>query len=771
MKRINKELLNKYILAVINNSKTVIAATLFVTLFMLYNVSSLKLVNDLDRWLPQTDPIIVSTEKINENFGGRHVVVIGLLPKDGNLQNEATLASAERIRQDLLKIPSIIESNVFSLTADKVRDIRGTESGMEIRSFSEVNDFKEAIIRNNTLRGTLVSDDLKATAILADFEYEGFYNPLYNEIMSIVNKERSAELDIVVGGAPVEAAQLERAMEKMPIYFAIAFMIIMVVQLITFGSFQGMFLPMLSSVLAIIWGLGTFSLLGQKLDPVNSMTPILILSVASGHAIQLLKRYYDELSDILSGNPSLSLKQANREAIVASLSKVGPVLIVAGFIVSLAFFSFLSSDIKILRDFGLLAGISVLCILAVEFTFVPAFRALLPVKVPAGHTKYSLLDRVFGFVSRVLSSRKKSLVVFSIVLLGIVILGSGIQRLEVTSTSKEYNLPGTQIRIDNDKLNSTFAGVNTFSILIEGKPGDIKDVNVLRGMEEIQAVANRFPNVGKTISIADYIKRMNAAMHGDELSFNVIPDTTNAVAQYLLLYSFGGDGADFDNLVNQDYSKAVIWVYSKDDSSAEILKLKKQLEQISEKVMPKTVSVEYGGSLLEKSAINEAIVKSKLLSLLQMAFIIFIFTALYFRSFVAGGIVSSPVVIVVICNVGLMGWLGIPLDMGTATVTTIVAGLGADYEIYMLSRLREEYKKDRNLSEALNRSLQTAGKAVVYVTLSIAAGYSALLFAEYQFYPRLGLTMIMSALISCVLSILFLRALIALIKPKFIIKE
>jgi predicted RND superfamily exporter protein len=115
-----------------------------------------------------------------------------------------------------------------------------------------------------------------------------------------------------------------------------------------------------------------------------------------------------------------------------------------------------------------------------------------------------------------------------------------------------------------------------------------------------------------------------------------------------------------------------------------------------------------------------------------------------------------------------MGWLGIPLDMGTATTTAMVTGIGADYEIYMLSRLKEEFRRYGDLNRALEASLVSSGKAVLFVALAVAGGYAAFLASDFLFYPRLGMTMITTMAISALLSLLFLRAVIAVFQPRFI---
>ena len=99
----------------------------------------------------------------------------------------------------------------------------------------------------------------------------------------------------------------------------------------------------------------------------------------------------------------------------------------------------------------------------------------------------------------------------------------------------------------------------------------------------------------------------------------------------------------------------------------------------------------------------------------------------------------------------------------------MVIGIGADYEIYMLFRLRDEYRKCGDLNRALQISLMTSGKAVLYVAISIAGGYASLLISDFRFYPRMGSTMIITMAISAAMSLLLLRATVTLIRPRFIL--
>jgi uncharacterized protein len=757
----------------------ILLSVLVVTAFLISRLATLRLDNDPDLWAPQNHPFIKTTHELERVFGGRNFTIVGISAKSGDIYDPRILEKIRHIQAGIEALPEAVKSNILSLAAKRVKDIRGTSDGMVVRQMLEpfpstpadLDALKAAVARNPIYVSSLVSPDGKEAAVVADFRIQAneTYGPLYTKIRSIVDRERDSLVDIQLGGQPVWAAHFEFAMQKMPLYFGIAFLIIMSVQLIAFRSFQGMLLPMLTALVSVIWGLGIISLLGIHMDALNTITPILIMAVATGHAVQILKRYYEELERILQQGAVTDPRVAKRTAIVQSLAKVGPVMLIAGLIAALAFFSLLTSDVAMIRHFAVFAGSGILSALVIEFTLIPSMRAVLPVqRGPVRHT--TGLDKLMSAIGSWFTQPRTSATVVIVTLALIGITSAGIVYLRVDNRGKQYHDPRSQQRLDDLVLNSKLGGTDSIFFLIDTHKTDgIKDPAVLAAMAKLQAFLDSQPHVGKTQSLADLMKRMNRAMHGDSAEFNSVPTDRNLIAQYLLLYSSAGDPQDFDNLVDNDYRKAVIWTYLKTDSTAYAESLNEKARQVIEASFPAGVSVQPGGSLPQVAALNSSLTNTKIMSIVQMAVVVFVLSSLAFGSPVGGLMVVFPLAAIVAANLGLLGWLGVPLDMASATTTAMVTAIGADFEIYMLFRLREEYQRYGDLGRALVEALKTSGKAVLFVAASIAGGYSALLFSDFRFYPRLGRTMITTMSICVLLSLIFLRAVIAIIRPRFIV--
>ena len=178
--------------------------------------------------------------------------------------------------------------------------------------------------------------------------------------------------------------------------------------------------------------------------------------------------------------------------------------------------------------------------------------------------------------------------------------------------------------------------------------------------------------------------------------------------------------------------------------------------------------MQMGGSLPQLIALNDVIVSDKFRNMAQMALVVFALGAIILRSLVGGLFVVTPLFAVMLANFGLMGWLRTPLDISAMTTAAMAIGIGADYEIYLLFRFREELARTGSVLEATRSSMLTSGKAILLVAISIIAGYAVLQASDFAFYNTLSNMVTATMVISAFFALFFLRALMMLFKPRFI---
>jgi predicted RND superfamily exporter protein len=161
-------------------------------------------------------------------------------------------------------------------------------------------------------------------------------------------------------------------------------------------------------------------------------------------------------------------------------------------------------------------------------------------------------------------------------------------------------------------------------------------------------------------------------------------------------------------------------------------------------------------------------VTGKINNLLQISALVLIITTILLRSFVGGFLVLLPLATSALINLGIMGWGGISLSMGTAAISAMAVGIGADYAVYFLFRVREEFQKCGDLREATAQALTTSGKAIAYVASAVAGGYLCLALSLFKVHVLLGVLVAITMVTCSAATVAFLPSVLMLVKPKFL---
>ena len=770
---------------------TTVLLVLAVTVCLMGGLGRLALVVDPDATLPQTHPYLVATNLADRLFGNKFVAVVGITPREGDASRPEVLRAVRGITEAMSRDPGVVRSSLASLSARKVKDIKAASDGLEVRPLlgapaaagpgpdaPEAAALEAALERNPVYAGLLLSRDRKTAAIVADFQKdpEGF-KAIVARLEAIVAPYRSAALTIDIAGQPVLLGLMEVFSARIGPLFGLALIIVGLIHYEAFRSWQGLILPLVTGLIATVWALGVMGWTGTPLDAFNATTPILILAVGAGHAVQILKRYYEEYGAAARVAPD-DLRAANREAIVRTMTLTGPVMVAAGATAIVSFASLMVFRIGTIRTFGLFTAAGIGAALILELTFIPALRAILPPPGPrqvAREIRAGIWDSLAQGLCRMTVARPGVVLAASLAFLALSAGGATLVRLD--NSLRSYFLSSLDARRQDQRLNERLAGNNVLSIVVRGKQEDaIKSPAVLRAMEATQRFLEREPAVGKTVSLVDFIRQIDRAMNeetpaagpADTPTPRPLPDQQDLIAQYLLLYSISGEPGDFDSYVDPAYRNAVITAYLKEESSAYLTGLMGRLRTFVDQTFPPEVDVLIGGSVLSPVALNEVLVGNKLLNMAQIALAVFLVSSLLFRSFVGGAFVLVPLVVAVVGNFGLMGWSGIPLQVVTATVSAMGVGIGADYAIYLLYRLREEGRA-ADPAVAMERMFRSAGKAVMFVATAIAGGYAVMMLSwGFLIHFWLGLLISVTMLVSAAAALTTLPALAILTRPAFL---
>ena len=763
--------MERYVRFVVRHRVAVVCVILLATAVLATQLRHLHLEIRRRESLPQQHPYVQIQNRISDLFGGEAIPVIGIVATHGDIYTPTILGKIFRITQALRDTPGVLETNLFGLASPAVKAVTaGADGTMDVHPLmeappttaEEIQHLRDAVHADKLFRGNLVSPDETATVIVVEFDDRLPDPEIAKRIEAIIAPERDESVRIALAGAPILRAALARYTALVGILFPIAVVVIGLVHYEAFRTLQAMFLPLVTALLSVIWALAIMGWSGQPMDTWSAVTPVVILAVAAGHAVQILKRYYEEYARC--GDSA--------EAVVRSVTAVGPVMLTAGLIASAGFGSLMTFGVTSVRVFGMLLASGILSALVIEMTFTPACRSLLPTpkqRETRREGQSQWLDRALESVAHLVVTQPRA-VLGSAVALVIVFLAGALQ-IQADNSFRLWFSASTQVRQDDALLNEKLPGTASVRLLIEGeRENALQDPAVLNAMSDLERFMESDGTVSGVASIADHVKRMHQAMNGGDPSAYAIPDNARLIAQYLFLYSLSAGPDGLSGFVDPGYQRAVIRGLSKTDDAAYSRALIARLQQyVAERFRGLPVSVGIaGGTIGVQTAMNDVVVHEKIVNMLQVSAIIFALSAIVLRSVVGGVFTLMPLLAAVAINLGVMGWAGIWLDMTSAAITSMGVSIGADFAIYLIFRIREEYATTASMADAIRASLRSSGKAIFFVSSAVALGYLVLPLAGFMIWTRLGLLTALIVSVSALATLTVIPALALLFEPRFL---
>ena len=282
------------------------------------------------------------------------------------------------------------------------------------------------------------------------------------------------------------------------------------------------------------------------------------------------------------------------------------------------------------------------------------------------------------------------------------------------------------------------------------------------------------------ISGADLVRLFNRELNIGGAAFDEIPldpqryglatrdELRNLISQYLLIYS-GGLSEFADDALEPQGARMLVQLRS--TSTADTTRISRDALAWTERHLPDGYTASIAGFADIEAAVTRLIVRSQLTSIVTAMLIVFLIVAIAHRSAVAGLFGLVPLSVAVLINFGVMGLMGIHLNIATAMIASISIGIGVDYTIHVLSAYRRERTQSNDLDRVTERALLGTGKAIVFNAGSVAAGFLVLLLSNFNPLRYVGLLVAVTMVTSCIAAITLLPALLNLFKPAFLSAE
>jgi hypothetical protein len=742
-----------------------------ITFFFALQIPKIKMDSRVEVMLRHNHPavkVFIDNKKSFERYAD---IVVGMLHTD--IYNPGSLEKLYKVAGEIEKIKGI-KKVTYILNA---KNIQGSESGLEVSPFvkdgsipstpEEIAALKAKIASWDIFNGSLVTKNGKGAAIsiVLDNNIETVQIiPMYFTMAGILKKYEGPEKFFISGTKVLEALQSHYMIKDLIFLPPLVTIVLLICLFFFFRNFSGMLLPLLSVGISCLWTFGMMALAKIPLTMISTAMPVALMAVGVGYGVHVVENVFADSSAGKKGKSEMKI----------TLMRIAIPVIIAGLTELTSFLSLCSWWVVPLTQFGMSSAFGFTCAMVLVLTFIPAILSLTDRKDKIYSAHHHTRTDIVGPILKKLSyiSLHKKGWIFAISLLVFIvafIMGRNVRSdMNLAENFKERS----PIRYADKILNDNFGGTSQYNVVFKGKQADdIKDPAVLRAMDKLQSELKGIDGVGKVVSIVDFIKRMNQSMHGGDLKFYTIPDSKDLVAQYLLLYSFSGGGDELDTFVTYDFKDGQILLQMKSQSSyltQDVVDTVKRFEDKEIGIIPQVSGVITTGLAMLAKEFNKVVVTSQIQSFIFSFTLCFFVTVGIFRSFRLGIYSMVPLLIPITLDFGLMGSTGIKLNAATATVASIDIGLGIDYCIHFLSRYRHEIRLGRTVDEAIEFTINSAGRAIIYNALAISAGFLVLVPSQFAVISQMGILVAVDMLTIALSALTFLPACIKLFPPKIL---
>ena len=738
-----------------------------VTIFMGSKLPQVRLSNEFGGIVPGYDEDAQSFEVFKQNFGeDGNILALGV--SDSALYTPLNFQRFRYLSDALVKLEGV--QQVISLaTLQRLRK-NTAKKKFEIEPiFEEIPDDQATLdsllkiaFDQKFYSGQIVNESNGATIILVSIDKEILNsrnrNQLTEDIIDIAEKfAKSTEIDIKYAGLPfVRSVTTGRIQQELILFLILSIVVTALTLLFFFRSWDAVIFPLMIIGTVVIWAMGSLVLFDFKVTILTGLLPPIIVVIGIPNSVYLLNKYHQEFEK--HGNKVKAISRVTR--------KIGFVTLITNITTAVGFIVLGFTEIPMVREFGIIAGINIVATFIVSIILIPAVFTYLPPpnRKQLKHLNFSAIQGFITLLNTIIHHQRKWIFVVSIILVIVSLIG--VTKLESISYMVDDLPDDSEILTDLSFFEKNFSGIMPLEAVIDtGKKRGVTRLSNLKKINELEEFLSGQPDISQPVSIVSFIKAARQAFYNNNPNQYQLPD--NRERNFILRYLDGQEDQDGNNI-----RKSFI------DSTGQRLRVsmkmadigsKKMKVLIEDKIKPKIQEI-FGESDLDVSITgttvlfikgNKYLIENLRMSLILAFVIIAAIMGLLFRNARVMIISLIPNVIPLIMTAGIMGFFGLPLKPSTALIFSIAFGISVDDSIHFLAKYRQElFANNFFVPIAITKSLKDTGTSMVYTSIILFFGYIIFAFSDFGGTIALGILTSTTLLIAMVTNLVVLPALL-----------
>ncbi|WP_343487442.1 efflux RND transporter permease subunit [Allomuricauda sp. d1] len=680
---------------------------------LLFTVENLNRWNKLSKQLeamPEVD-YTVSIENLQELVKDNETQSFRLKPLvNGSL---GTKQEIDSLKKHLFEEMPFYEDLLFNKESGSVRTIA----------------YLDKDILNTTVRNEFILNDLKNL---------------------VENFEGETGLDVRVSGMPyIRTWNAKIIIDEIGKFILAALLVTSIIFFFFFRSFRATLISMCVVIIGVMWAFGFLGLFQYEITILTALIPPLIIVIGIPNCIFLINKYQQEVKK--HGNQALSLQRV--------ISKIGNATLMTNITTASGFATFIILDSDLLKEFGIVASINIVCIFILSLLIIPIIYSFMPLpkRKHLKHLNKKWIDLFVSWMERMVRHKRVPVYIISIVVLILSIIG--IYQIKITGSRIEDLPKDAAFFKDIRFFEEEFDGIMPVEVVVDTKrKNGVLKLATLRRMDQLSDEINAIDELSRPVSVVNLAKYSKQAFYNGIPKYYQLPTSQENTFILDAARKSSGEANLLESFVDSTGQTARITTFMRDVKTSRMEEIESDLIKSIAKIFPaERYNVYMTGKALLFLKGTKYLVKNLLISLALAIGLISLFMAYLFRSFRMIVISLVPNLLPLVITAGLMGFLGVPIKPSTILVFSIAFGISVDDTIHFLAKYRQELIANRwQIKKSVYAALRETGVSMFYTSIVLFFGFSVFIISSF------GGTVALGALVSATLLFAMLANLILL---------
>lgn len=751
---------------ILRNRITILVIIGIITAFMFYKSQQVEMSYEYAPLLPQKDTTIQTYQQFQGIFGeeGR-ILVLGI--QDPNLFKLQKFNDFKNMGDRLLELDGIDDIlsvahayNIIKNQEEKRFDIQRIFRG-NVDSQSHLDSIQNVLFSLPFFDGVLYNKEsdtyLMALTLNEKILKSEERNALVKQIVKTSKEfQKKYNIKIRYSGLPyirvITAQMLKR---ELNMFIFIALGVTALIMFIFFRSFKIVFFSMLVVGIAVIWAVGTMSILGFKITMLTAMIPPVLIVIGIPNAVFLLNKYHYEYKN----------HQNKIKALQRVIRKIGNATFLTNLTTASGFATFIITSSRILVEFGIIAAVNIVGVFFLSLLLIPIIFSFLnpPVERHIKHLDNKWIKKLVESLVHISLNYRNTVYIITgaVVVLGFL----GIMQIKTTGYMVDDIPEDNRIYKDLMFFEEHFNGLMPLEIMIDTeKPrGALRSSN-LQKLERLEYRLSNYNELSKPLSLVDAFKFARQAYYNGGEQFYKLPSSqeSNFILSYLNKMKSSGSQQAADAFLDTTSQITRLSYRVKDVGTTRMEELEELITQEIHNVFPPDkFDTDITGASIVYFKGTKYLIKNLFISLSLAIVLIASFMAVMFGSGRMALISLVPNLIPLILTASLMGYFGIPLKPSTILIFSIAFGISVDDTIHFLAKYRQELV-DTNWSirTSVVLAIKETGVSMFYTSIILFFGFSIFSASEFGGTVALGVLVSLTLLVAMFSNLILLPVLL-----------